>query len=283
MLKQRIIVAAVLAPLFISAIFYLSSEQLSLLLALIVALAAYEWAGFVQSNKLERCAYAIAVIGLGWLILNHLTSPDQTWLYSLAVIWWLLIFIALVLYQCYQIKLIFSRWWVYFSGLLTLLPTWCGLIWLHQLPEYGPKLVLYVFLIVWLADSGAYIVGRLWGRNTLASGISPGKTWEGVFGGIVLVLLLAIFAMPYFIGEQVLFGMVHRQFIIISVLISLMSVVGDLNESLMKRFAGVKDSGRILPGHGGILDRIDSLTAAVPIFVLSYMLWLSQQPERVIG
>ncbi len=143
---------------------------------------------------------------------------------------------------------------------VTLIPAWVSLVALHNNPSSGP--VLFLFVLVWSADIGAYYTGRKWGRYKLASNISPGKTWEGLCGaiasGLLVSLLYAWFmAMPV---DKIMF------FLLISFMTIHASVIGDLTESLLKRRAGVKDSGTLFPGHGGVLDRIDSLTAAAPVF-----------------
>jgi phosphatidate cytidylyltransferase len=147
------------------------------------------------------------------------------------------------------------------AGLAALLPPWAALTYLHQAAEAGPALVVTVFVIVWSADSGAFFTGRALGRHKLAPKVSPGKTWEGVGGGVLfagVVSGIAGFVLGFPVGALVAIGAVT----------ALVSVLGDLTVSIAKRNIGVKDSGRLLPGHGGMLDRIDSLTAAAPVFVL---------------
>src|SRR5690606_7006029 len=142
-----------------------------------------------------------------------------------------------------------------------LLPPWAALAYLHGAGDDGPGLVLTVFAIVWSADSGAFFTGRALGRHKLAPAVSPGKTWEGVAGGVILAGVVAgaagyLLELP--VGALVAIGAAT----------ALVSVLGDLTASIAKRNIGVKDTGRLLPGHGGMLDRIDSLTAAAPAFVL---------------
>jgi phosphatidate cytidylyltransferase len=148
------------------------------------------------------------------------------------------------------------------AGLLTLIPAWVALMNLHSTPDYGPRYALFLLLLIWIADSGAYFVGRRWGRTKLAPRISPGKTWEGVVGALTVTLAVA--------GAGAVSLGVRRwgAFILICVITVSFSVVGDLPESMLKRQYHTKDSGHLLPGHGGILDRVDSLTAAAPIFLL---------------
>ncbi|NDD67511.1 hypothetical protein EBZ35_07695 [bacterium] len=152
-------------------------------------------------------------------------------------------------------------------GVVALLPVWLGLLYLYR--TWGPSVVLSLFTLIWSVDVGAYFVGRAWGRHRLAPSISPGKTWEGLLGGLIFTAVTAFLLRAYLPALAVFawgpwFGW--------SLLTALAGVVGDLWESMMKRIAGVKDSGRLLPGHGGILDRIDSLTAGVPVFTLACLL-----------
>jgi phosphatidate cytidylyltransferase len=135
---------------------------------------------------------------------------------------------------------------------------------LHQIPEVGPRLMLFVMVTVWLADTGGYFAGKRWGKHRLAVMISPNKTWQGVAGAIVLVLFGALLAYLALLNGPI--SLV--QWLMLIVITALFSIIGDLIESVFKRSHDVKDSGNLLPGHGGVLDRIDSLLAAVPVFVI---------------
>ena len=145
-----------------------------------------------------------------------------------------------------------------------MLSTWLALVVLHSRPDQGPHWVLYLLVLVWVADSGAFFAGRQFGRTRLAPKVSPGKTWEGVLGGLTACALFA-FGYAHYLELQ---GAVLTGFVLVSLVTVLFSVAGDLLESLLKRQRGVKDSGTLIPGHGGILDRIDSLFAAAPVFLL---------------
>ena len=166
-----------------------------------------------------------------------------------------------------------SRYWVglpakLIIGLLILLPAWQGLVLFKQWPEAN-WLILAVMVLVWGADIGAYFSGRRFGKRKLAPQVSPGKSWEGVFGGLLATLLICVGVAIYrdWSFASLLLGLLGTAVVV------LISVVGDLTESMFKRQAGVKDSSNLLPGHGGVLDRIDSLTAAIPVFAA--LLWLA--------
>jgi phosphatidate cytidylyltransferase len=157
------------------------------------------------------------------------------------------------------------------AGDLILVPAWGALVALHGQEPHGPAWVLFLAALVWLADIGAFFAGRRWGRRKLAVRVSPGKSWEGVAGGVLAALAGAAVAVVL-AGEPL--HQVPILFVLVVVTVAA-SVLGDLTESLFKREAGLKDSGGLLPGHGGVLDRIDSLLAAAPVFVLG-LVWLGR-------
>jgi phosphatidate cytidylyltransferase len=176
-----------------------------------------------------------------------------------ALVWWLFALVLVVRYPR-----TFSPTFVALAGIVVLLPSWTLLVRLHGNDALGAKLAFTLLLIVWAADVGAYAFGRLFGRTKLAPAVSPGKTWEGVTGGLVTAGLAAALAASWL-------GLPATRLVPLAVATALISVLGDLTQSMFKRNVGLKDSGRLLPGHGGVLDRIDSLTAAVPVFVVG--LW----------
>ncbi|MBC7657234.1 MAG: phosphatidate cytidylyltransferase, partial [Frankiaceae bacterium] len=155
------------------------------------------------------------------------------------------------------------------AGSLSVIPAWAALCWLHMTGANGPDWALYALLIVWLADTGAYFVGVRFGKHKLAPRISPGKSWEGFAGGLLATTLLAVGALP-------VLGLAWNllpSLLLLTLVATLFSVAGDLFESLLKRHAGAKDSSHLIPGHGGVLDRLDSLLAALPIFAVGKF-WL---------
>ena len=149
------------------------------------------------------------------------------------------------------------------AGSLCVIPAWCALGWLHS-EALGPRWTLFALVLIWAADSGAYFVGSKFGKHKLAPAISPGKTWEGVVGGMAAAMLLAVLVLK---GLGLSWSALPALALLTAITAGI-SVVGDLFESLMKRHAGLKDSGTIFPGHGGVMDRIDSLLAALPVFVV---------------
>jgi len=285
LLKQRILTALILAPAAIAAIFYLPLAYFSGLLLFIVAIGAWEWGplmGFATTpRRLVFVVTNIILISLLWyffppqqlwLNLNELQNPI-IYLLWLSVAWWALSAILMFLYpKC-------SKFWSSHRsirgifGWLTLVPTWLAFMVIrssnYQVDSYhGAQLLMTLFVMVWSADVGAYFVGKAIGKNKLMPNVSPGKTFEGFLGGVIFACILTS------IAGYVLSWTLEQYFLvlIVTMVVTTVSVLGDLNESMFKRQAGIKDSGSILPGHGGILDRIDSLTATAPIFALSYAL-----------
>jgi phosphatidate cytidylyltransferase len=258
MLKQRIITALLLLPLALGGFFLLQGVAFALFIGLVICLAAWEWAQLAGlATQPLRVAYATVVaLLLGLLYLNPQLAVVVL---ALAMLWWLL---ALGLVVGYPHS---AGYWSgavpsLLIGLLVLLPAWQGLMLLKNWP-LGNWLILAVMVLVWAADIGAYFAGRAFGRRKLAPRVSPGKSWEGVYGGMLASLMITLAVGLYM--EWSAFQLVLA--LSGAALLVLVSVLGDLNESMFKRQAGVKDSSNLLPGHGGVLDRIDSLTAAVPL------------------
>lgn len=283
MLKQRIITALILAPAAILAIFYLSLSNFAAVMLIVMAIGAWEWGPLMGcASKRYRIAFVSVtsiLIATLWYFLpldtlwdapKHLLEEANLVLW-LAVAWWLLSAGLTFLYPR------FSKFWSSHRsvrglfGWLTLVPTWLAFMALRSSdyqvdPYHGAQLLMFLFLMVWSADVGAYFVGKSIGKHKLLPNVSPGKTLEGFLGGVIFACVMVVVA-GYFIDWTMA---QYRIVIPVTILITTISVLGDLNESMFKRQAGVKDSGTILPGHGGILDRIDSLTATAPIYALCY-------------
>lgn len=277
MLKQRVVTALVLIPLTLWMIFTLSTAWLAFVFGLLVLGAGYEWARLSGLKKYARFTYVLAMAAIGLALYLSTISRANTEgnvtavlpVLLAGVLWWCWAVYELVRYKQLERGVLGSRGGRAAAGFLILVPAWLAVTFLHLTDPRAPAVLLFLFLLVWLADSGAYFAGKTWGKTKLAAHVSPGKTVEGVMGGVAAVLALAYLAGVSF------WHLTARQLIVwlvIAVISALFSVVGDLMESKAKRLAGVKDSGRILPGHGGLCDRIDGLTAAAPVFALTYLL-----------
>ena len=271
MLKQRVITGLVLGGFMIWAILSFSTLQLSLLLAGFTVVGAWEWSRLIGLTSVVSRGVYSAVVAIAIAILHsYYEQLSQVHLVLLIVscLWWL-IGSAWVFNYKGQKGLTSANTRVgLIVGFVLLLPTWSALTQIHGFTEQGPYLLLLVMVLIAAADSGAYFTGRALGKRKLAPMVSPGKTIEGVIGGLVLALLIAVIA-----GS--LFDLAHLgvvSLVLIALVVVPFSVMGDLLESLFKRRVGIKDSGIIFPGHGGVLDRIDSLTAAAPIFALGLII-----------
>ncbi|NIC05846.1 phosphatidate cytidylyltransferase [Billgrantia bachuensis] len=260
MLRQRILTAAWLAPLMLAGLFGLAGGGFAAFTGILVLLAAWEWTNLAGVTVAGRRLSLVAGLALLMALLWWLGATLATWPLWIAVAGW-----AINLYWVIQYPAKSDQWGSTAArlamGLWVLLPAWVGF---NVLRDTGGIWLLYVLLLVWGADIGAYFCGRAWGRRKLAPAVSPGKSWEGVAGGAAVTLLLALlFAVWQELGVTGGLGLV-----VVTAVVTLVSVLGDLLESMLKRFRGIKDSSNLLPGHGGVLDRIDSLTAAVPLFAL---------------
>ena len=291
MLWQRVITALILLPLVILAIFGLRIEVFAAVIAAVIALACWEWAGFITDKRHYKGLYVLASLILMWLIIQE-SLPMSFWhgflfptslkelfvdgqaarlTLFLGVLWWLVATVLLFIYPRVSADLVNSKMMMAIIGWLMMLPAWVAVVGIRSMSivfdhHHGAQLLLFVLIIIWAADTGAYIVGKKFGKTKLAEKVSPKKTWEGVFGGVALAAIAATAGiyLLHFKTEQTI------AVVGLTVLIVIFSVVGDLTESIFKRLTGTKDSGKILPGHGGILDRIDGVTAALPISLLGF-------------
>jgi phosphatidate cytidylyltransferase len=266
MLKQRLITAAILIPLVVLAILKLPTNVLQWCIAGVTLLAAWEWFAIVGIHTiLQRSISFISLIAAAVCASLYL-SPDILVLFG-AVVWLLatlLVFrFAHISLPTSVAKVFADKYFGFFIAIMVLVPFWFSSIFLHQSSSLGPQQLLYVMVTVWLADSGGYFAGKRWGKQPLAKVISPNKTWQGVYGALVLVGIGALVA--YMLGINGQLSLIT--WLLLTMITAIFSIAGDLFESLFKRSHQVKDSGNLLPGHGGILDRIDSLLAAVPVFV----------------
>ncbi len=253
MLKQRVISALVAIALLLIVLYQLPQPVARLVIAVLFVAAAWEWSGFLAFSATPgRLTYVASIVALqvaAWWLVPGTISYELV-LY-LAIGWWVT---ALAWMFFYPTTIPQAVGWI--CGVLVLLPAYVALDWLYM---RSPSLLLFLLAIVWAADIGAYFAGKRFGRVKLAPNISPGKTWEGVVGGLVAVSLLA--AAYGFWGNNKIAVLIP-----FCLAIGLLSVIGDLTVSMFKRHAGIKDSGKLFPGHGGLLDRIDSVTAASTLF-----------------
>lgn len=266
MLKQRVITALILAPLTLWGLFGLSAEHFIWFISAVVLIASWEWANLSGSSSLGRVLYPAAIAVLLYGLEQVRTADLDLNILILAAVGWT---VALYWVSCYPKTSLWSSTQArLLMGLVVLIPCWVGFVELRTNFWFGKDELLYVLLLVWTADVGAYFSGRRYGNKKLAPKVSPGKSWAGVYGGLLATTLLALVAAGYW---QLNLNNTLT-LVLITLVVTAVSVLGDLLESMVKRHRGLKDSSQLLPGHGGVMDRIDSLTAAVPIFVLSLKL-----------
>lgn len=276
MTKTRVLAALVMAPAVIAAVLLLPTQWLMLPSAVILLLALWEWLKLADiEDTLARsillaCNLAL-MVALVWG--SRSPHPGALPLFQLAVVlgvvWWLLAMLWLRHYDFASRHEGNARIFKLAAGTAAVVPAWCALAVIHASQPNGHRWLLLALLLVWAADSGAYFCGRRFGGQwfggrKLAPRISPNKTLEGVAGGAALATLVGV-------AGALLIGIPLRQLpavVVVAVCTVLFSVVGDLFESLLKRHVGAKDSGTLIPGHGGVLDRIDSMLAALPMFAL---------------
>lgn len=283
MLKQRVTTAIILAVILLAALFLMPFDWFAWAALAVFGYGAFEWSKLSEIKQFKyQLLYALGTVITGaaiyaaflkfelWTLEGNLTENNY-WIMVLACIWWTISSFLVLIYprgnRVWQhqpvVKAVF--------GYLTLVPAWLALLTIREWNYFSDKdagawLALFVFSIVWAADIGAYFAGRKFGSHKLMPNVSPGKTIEGLIGGIVAVILLTL----WMLWQQ---DIEFQNWLLLAsccVVIGVISAFGDLSESMIKRDAGMKDSGNILPGHGGLLDRIDSLTAAMPVFLVFF-------------
>lgn len=280
MLKYRLLTTLILIPLVVAALFFLPPSGFGLVVIAVSALAAWEWgqfAGFFTQTKritlAVLCAVGLLALQYSLSDFSHLIEkPQIVYLLWAGMLWWVAAILLVVTYPASAsiwkssvvLRLLF--------GVLTIVPFYCGMMVLrtqgYENNTYdGAWWLLYVMLLVWAADSGAYIFGRTLGKHKMAPKVSPGKTLEGLVGGLLTAALIS-----WLFGKFAPVPAMPEHLLLISTVVVIASVFGDLAESMFKRESGIKDSSQLIPGHGGVMDRVDSLTAAIPVFAGLVML-----------
>jgi phosphatidate cytidylyltransferase len=262
-LKQRVLTAVILAAVLLGVLLWSPPPATVALFAVIILAGAWEWAGFIRGDSLAlRLGYTALIAALlAATYVYALDGSGLTAVLSVAMLWWFVALVWVIAAPGHA-----PPWLAAVAGVLSLVPAWAALVYLCTRAPRGPEWALFALALTWAADTGAFFAGRLFGRTPLAPRVSPKKTWEGVAGGLVLSAVAA------WVGARVFGVDALGVFVLLCVAVAALSIVGDLTESLLKRAAGLKDSGWLFPGHGGVLDRIDSVTAAAPSFLLGLLL-----------
>jgi phosphatidate cytidylyltransferase len=256
-IRTRVMTALALAAGMVAVVLLLPSIATVVVLTVGVLAGAWEWSGFLRADsKLARGAYVLVIAVLLEIAWRCTADPGRLdLLLALAIAWWV-VALCWILFAPRRV----APWSAALAGVFALVPAWLALMRLRFDMANGAQWMLFVFILVWVADMGAFFFGRRFGRLRLAPAVSPGKTWEGVLGGMLLSCIVAVCGSFWF---EVPLGF----FLPLCLTSVAFSVVGDLTESLLKRFAGIKDSGSVFPGHGGVMDRIDSVTGAAPVLL----------------
>lgn len=267
-LRQRVITASTLAPLCVAAVLWAPTAAVAAIAASGFLLGTWEWAWLAGYRSRPLRGVMLAVVLTAFALIWWAHSPTVVWtLIAIGVAWWLVslawlrkfAFGASPTHDNGLVKLV--------AGACAIIPAWTALIWLHGHGRYGRWLLL-ALLLIWAADTGAYVSGRRFGHRKLAPQVSPGKTWAGVYGALIGAAIVATAGgLILHLGDASIVGLVLLALVTVAA-----SIIGDLFESLLKRHAQVKDSGTLFPGHGGLLDRLDSVFAALPVFALG--LWV---------
>ena len=252
-MKQRIVTAIIALAVLGGLLFFMPPIVVRVFIGLLLLAGAWEWSAFLSTGSLVTRLVYVALIGILVLAMATVLSAHTELVLKVSLAWWA---VALLWTFFFPTPIPEPVRWL--AGALVLVPLYSALMLLYAA---DPSILLFALLIVWVADSGAYAAGRTLGRVKLAPQISPGKTWEGVIGGLLaVVLLIALRSLKVETNFAVLVPFCLG--------VAALSVVGDLTVSMFKRTSGLKDSGTMFPGHGGVLDRIDSVAAAAPLFAL---------------
>lgn len=260
MLKLRLYTALILIPVIVASIFFLPPLTFVSLAVITMLLAGWEWAQLAGLHNTYKKILFLVLLSAALVISIYSIYI----IIIIGILWWLFALILLFLYPKG------ASWWSHghyiraIMGFLVLIPCWIGLI---ILQGFSPMLLMFSFILIWSVDSAAYFVGKRWGKHKLAPSISPGKTYEGLLAGLLTAVVISV------LGFWILEIPSERWILFLIICLvggGLITVLGDLFESMLKRQSNIKDSGSLLPGHGGLLDRIDSMTTAIPFFALIF-------------
>lgn len=267
MLIKRILTAVVAIPIALAAIIWLPPVVFAALVATLLLVGAWEWSRLIGLTQLWPRVVYLFVVALG-IFLSALTQVVPVLFTALII--WLWAFVAIVNYQRqghgagFQFPIVRS-----IIGFVVLIAAWVSIVTLRVQTQFGSEWLILVLLLIWSADIGGYFAGRFFGKKSLCSRVSPKKTWAGFFGGLILTIIVAaIYGLFLPLTQEKYFALLG-----LSLITALFSVVGDLAVSLLKRMSNIKDSGGFFPGHGGVLDRLDSVAAATIIFVI-FSYWM---------
>jgi len=271
MLKQRIITALILAVLVVWALFGLPDHLLLVLFSAVILAGAWEWSRLASIDKgTTQLLFVIAQAGLialcWWLIQNYFEIVP--YILTSAVLGWFVIMFWLALYERGKLVIQLSQAYRCLLGLLLLSVCFLSIATIVLVFNQDRESILLLFLLIWGADVAAYFTGKAFGKSKLAPKISPGKSWQGVGGALLMTIVITSLTWQMLNYPLSLLP----KLILFSLLVVILSIVGDLFESVLKRQVGMKDSSNLLPGHGGILDRIDSMISASPVYVLGMIL-----------
>ncbi|HZX81301.1 MAG TPA: phosphatidate cytidylyltransferase [Lysobacter sp.] len=271
MTRTRIAAALVMAPVAIAAIWFLPTPWMMVAAAIVFLAGLWEWFNLAEvEDSLAKSVLLVANLGLMVAIVWASRSRDGSTLVLyqvgalVGVVWWLVALLWLGRYQFGSNHESWARALKLAAGTLAVVPAWCALTWLHAESPNGHRWLLTSLAAIWAADTGAYFAGRHLGRHKLAPRVSPNKTIEGLLGGVIVGTVVAV--LFSLLADATLADL--PKVALVAAASILVSVIGDLFESLLKRHAGKKDSGTLIPGHGGVLDRIDAVLAALPVFAL---------------
>ena len=266
MLRKRVLTALVIAPIAIAGVFLLPQIEFAIFVGAILSIGAWEWGHLAGLKGPNRLIYATSVAAA--LPMTYFASPMV--ILILGLTWWMAAFVLVVGYP----KL--TGLWASKSircviGIFILVPAWKAMLSLKASPDSN-HLILLLFFLIWGADIGAYFLGKAFGTRKMAPQVSPGKSWVGFFGGLITAFLIG-FLMLLLVEKSYIYTSQGLFFLIGCVFVTIVSVLGDLAVSMFKRNVGVKDSSDLLPGHGGFLDRIDSLLSASPLYALLILIF----------